>query len=117
MGTNSEVGHLLGICRKAGLLTLGVREVSNSILDNTCFGVIIARDASKRSKSKVIDLCREYEIPAVEWSEQKNLGVCVGNPPLSVVGVKDSKMAAKVIQLALNVSRQSGFNTEYRGGH
>ena len=57
---------LLGICRKAGKMSVGHDAAKISVKNKTAYLCILASDASERIKDEFAFLCKENEITLIE---------------------------------------------------
>ena len=99
----------LSICKKAGMLACGEFQVDEAVKSGRGYLVIIAEDASPRTKKDVSDMCSYYEVPIYEHSTKEALGAAVGKEYLSQVCIKD-KSFSDSISKKLEVSNGKNEN-------
>jgi len=87
------VANLLGLCRRAGKVISGETAVQNAFLKNEVRLLILATDASKRSKENFIQLAKEKNVPAFCYSSKNDLGFLLGKAPRTAVAVIDEQLA------------------------
>lgn len=90
---------LLGLAERAGALVSGVDKVREGIRSGRIRFVIVARDASRNSRGKVIPLLEAERVKWVERYDRAGLGRMVGREALSVVGVTDASFASRLESL------------------
>lgn len=62
---NRKILGLIGLSAKAGKISFGADSVENDIKKKKVSLIIIAEDASERTKDKFKTLCKNYKIPCV----------------------------------------------------
>ena len=93
---NDRVLSLLGLAENAGRIAAGSFLVEKAVKEGKAFFVIIAEDASDRSKKTCLDMCRFYKIPNAVYSDKESLGHSVGKEERSVVALLDRGFAQAV---------------------
>ncbi len=79
----------LSLCKKAGCIACGEFQVDEAVKSGKGFLVIIADDASDRTKKDVSDMCRYYEVKTFYYGTKETLGAAVGKVYLSQVCITD----------------------------
>ncbi len=87
------VANLLGLCRRAGKVVSGETAVQNAFLKNEVKLLILAGDASKRSRGKFVQLAKENSVPTFCYSSKNELGFLLGKAPRTVVAIIDEQLA------------------------
>lgn len=91
--------NLLGLCRRAGRLTLGNDPVTDSVISKKAFMVLIASDASQHTAKDMLILCHKCGIKAAMLSVSKDdLSAAVGKY-CAVVAICDAGFAKKAATL------------------
>lgn len=84
---------MLEICRRAGKVISGDTAVEKGILRDEVKALLVAEDASARSKEKYTGLAEENRIPVFFYASKEQLGKLLGKPPRTVVGITDEQLA------------------------
>lgn len=102
---NNKVFSMLGLAQKAGKLVSGDYTCELLIKSNKCDLVIIANDASDKSKKKFIDMCNFRNVKIFEYGSKDLLGECIGKENRAIIGIKDKNFASsieKIIEEKIN---------------
>lgn len=102
---NEKVYSMIGLAQKAGKLVSGDEICEVTIKSKKCFLVIIAKDASDRTKKKYNDICQYRNIKVLEFGEKEKLGSQIGKGIRSVVALKDVNFANKIEELILEIDK------------
>jgi ribosomal protein L7Ae-like RNA K-turn-binding protein len=92
--------RLLGLGLRAGGVVVGVAGVRARLARGTLRCVVLARDASPRTRDKVERLARRRGVPVVVGPAAAELGAGLGRPPVQAVGVADATLARGLMGLA-----------------
>ena len=94
--------NLLGLCRKAGLLTFGYEAVKKEITKGTVVAVFEASDASKREQQK---LFKEND-PFSMWQilSRSELGTVAGQDEVVHVALLNGSLSDRAVQMAQKIS-------------
>lgn len=87
---------LLGIASKARKLILGTDAVLENIKSKKIDLVIIASDASEKTKEKIKYVCTNNGISVIEFSTIEELSLEVGKKNKAVIGIKDENFSKRV---------------------
>lgn len=99
---NDKILSLLGICRRAGRMTIGAQPTVDSINANKAKLIIFAKDFSQRSAKPVIEAAHSHNIRIITIDRCKDeLSVSLGKL-CGVVSVEDDGFADKLILLNEN---------------
>lgn len=95
---NSKIDGLLGICRRAGHLTVGFDAVKALVLSGDAKLILLADDVSEKTAKEIRFLLRNASCPAVLISETKTaLAAAIGQKkPVGIVATNDSGFAAAI---------------------
>ena len=96
---------LIGLGVRGGLAMPGVDVARSWIRQGKCHVVVLAGNASPRSRLKVARLARRSGVPIVEGPDAETLGARLGRPPVMVVGVRDRSLAAGIVAAARTSDR------------
>jgi ribosomal protein L7Ae-like RNA K-turn-binding protein len=89
--------RLLGLGVRAGRVVLGVAGVRARLQRDALRCVVLAADASPRTRDKVERLARARGVPIVQGPRALELGAGLGRPPLQAVGVEDAGLARGLV--------------------
>lgn len=99
---NDKILSLLGICRRAGRLTIGAQPTVDSINANKARLIIFAKDFSQRSAKPVIEAAHSHNKKIITIDRCKDeLSISLGKL-CGVVSVEDDGFADKLILLNEN---------------
>ena len=93
-----KVLSLLGMAQKAGRISGGSFQVSESVKSGLASLVIIASDISEGSEKKYRDMCSYYEVPLYKYSDMDSLGHAIGKEYTAAVSVNDAGFAKGIIK-------------------
>ncbi|MEG6615720.1 ribosomal L7Ae/L30e/S12e/Gadd45 family protein [Peptococcaceae bacterium 1198_IL3148] len=96
---NKQAANMLGLCQRAGKLLSGDCQVKNSIKDNRAKLVILATDASERTKKDYIYLAKANKIPLIQFSSKTELGLSVGKARRAALSIIDTNFAKGIHQI------------------
>lgn len=103
---NDRILSLLGLCRRAGKLTMGNDTVIESVLNRKAKLVIAASDLSKRTAKGIFAASHENNVKVLEINRTKEqMGSALGKY-CAVVAVLDSGFAKKLTELITAETRQ-----------
>ena len=90
---------LLGLCRRAGRLTIGNDMVLESISDGKAALVVTASDISKNTEKKILSRCESFGVPRLELDRTKDeISFALGRLCV-VAAVCDKGFAKKLVEL------------------
>lgn len=90
---------LLGLASRARKICSGGDSVMKAIRKNDAKLVLIASDASNRTKKTIQDKCRYYGVNLYTVSNQFELGKAIGKDKRITVAVTDEGFAKKLASL------------------
>lgn len=85
--------RLLGLGVRARRVVIGVTGVRAKLQGGDLACVVLAADASPRTREKVERLARARGIPVWRGPAAQRLGAGLGRPPVQAVGVSDPALA------------------------
>lgn len=96
----SQKGYdFLGLAQRAGQLQSGDAAVEAIVKKGKAKLVILAVDASERTKEHFRNLANYKKVPWVEGGHKITIGNALGKSPRSVVVVTDDGFSRKLLQL------------------
>nr|WP_141189307.1 YlxQ family RNA-binding protein [Terrilactibacillus laevilacticus] len=90
---------LLGLAARARMIISGEEQVIQSIRAKKAFAVIMANDASKRTKKTISNKCNYYDVPLLIVDNREVLGRAIGQPERVLVAVTDQGFGQRMIAL------------------
>lgn len=98
--SNDRLLSMISLAKKAGRLVSGEFAVDNAGKSGEAQLVIVAEDASERTKKSVTDMCRFYEVPCILYGTKDSLGRAIGKENRSQIAITDSNFANGIRKLA-----------------
>lgn len=93
----NKVYSMLGIARKGGNISIGYDVTCMDIKENKSKLVLIAKDASDKTKKNILFICDKYNIKYIEYGEKEVLGKSLGKKLVSVLSVNDINIASYLL--------------------
>ena len=95
-----RLGGLLGLGVRAGNVVIGVSGVRMKLQQGRLAVVVLAADASPRTREKVERLARARGIPVLAGPVAERLGAQLGRPPVQTAGTGDRALARGLMRLS-----------------
>lgn len=92
--------ELLGLALRARKLAWGARATKASLRKGKVYLVLITEDASPRLQKEFRLLCQKTGVPLAIWGKKEEIGLALGKPPCTVVGVEEVGLAELIRQVA-----------------
>jgi len=89
--------RLLGLGVRARNVVVGVTGTRAELHRGGVFCVVLAADASTRTRDKVERLAAARRIPVLRGPDARVLGAALGRPPVQAIGVSDRSLARGVL--------------------
>ena len=102
--TDEHILSFYGLATRAGKTVSGMDMVSTAIGAGRVFILLVAEDASDRTREKIAQLSRQYKIPCFMFSDREELGKFSGKSGRAICGVIDEGFAKKM-QLLLTENK------------
>lgn len=96
---SDRLTRLLGLGVRAGQVVIGVAGVRAQLQRGAIGCVVLAADASVRTRDKVERLARARRVPVIVGPVAGELGARLGRAPVQAVGVEDGALARGVAGL------------------
>ncbi len=96
---NSKVLRLIGLAMRAGKVKFGNESCNEAIMQNKVKLILIAKDASERTKINFKKLCDSRKIPIYEEFEEYDLSHAIGKQNKVVIGVCDDNFSKEIIKI------------------
>jgi ribosomal protein L7Ae-like RNA K-turn-binding protein len=94
--TERRLLGLLGLGVRGRLAVVGVERVREAAKRGKLAFAVVAPDASRHSRDKVVPLLRARQVRFVEGPSAAELGAAVGKESTAVVGIVDRQLARGV---------------------
>ncbi len=88
---------MLGIAKKGGNLSIGYDATLINIKSNKSELVLLASDASDKTKKNIQFVCDQYNAKYFEYGEKDILGKQLGRKVVSVLSITDKNIASYII--------------------
>lgn len=96
--TNRKILGLLGLARRAGKVAFGTEMVTGLIEKKKVKLLIIATDASERTKKNFRQLAEEKQIPIREIETIEEISRAIGQTNKAVLGITDTNFSKEMIK-------------------
>lgn len=97
--TAERVLRLVGLGARARGVVVGVDRVRDAAKAGKLAYAVVATDAARNSREKVVPLLSARRVRFVEVSSAAQLGTAVGRQQTAVVGIIDQQLAKGIRQL------------------
>lgn len=96
----ARLAGLLGLGVRAGNVVIGVSGVRARLQQGRLAVVVLAADASPRTRDKVERLARARGVPVLAGPAAERLGAQLGRAPVQTVGTEDRALARGLMRLS-----------------
>lgn len=93
---NKKILGLIGLAARARKICFGADSVEEKTKKNKVKIMIIAEDASNRTKEKFIKLAENNNIKFIILSNIENLSKAIGKENKAIIGVEDINLANEI---------------------
>lgn len=93
----NKIYSMLGIARKGGKISIGYDVTCLDVQKNNSILVMIASDASEKTKKNIQYVCDKYNSKYIEYGEKELLGQCLGKKMVSVLSINDENIVSYVL--------------------
>lgn len=93
LATQRKLLALVGLGARGRLVVVGVEQVRRAVLKGKVLFAVVAPDASKHSREKVVPLLAARRVGFVEGPGAAELGRAVGREATAAVGIVDEGLA------------------------
>ncbi len=108
----TKIRGLIGMARRAGDVRSGLRATLDAVRAGRCRLILIAADASPRTKRHVNDASQAITI--FEVPSSKELGIWIGSSPVAVLSVTNTNFAKGVVRTISKLHNQGSESTASR---
>ena len=99
MLVNNKICGLIGLARRAGKLTFGTEACKQELENKKIKVIIIATDASERTKMEFKNICSKKNVPVFEILDINELSKSIGQNNKAVIGIKDANFSNEIIKI------------------
>lgn len=92
-----KIYSMLGIARKGGNISIGFDATVSDVEKSKSILVIIASDASDKTKKNTKFICDKYNCNYIEFGEKEIIGKSLGRKVVSVLSIRDKNIASYLI--------------------
>jgi len=93
---NNKILSLISLATKAGKTVSGEFTVEKTVKEGKAFLVVVAEDASDRTKKKFGNMCTFYEVPMVVFGNKDELGHFMGKEFRATLALTDEGFAKTI---------------------
>lgn len=93
MIVQSKLYGMLGLCSKAGKLSLGTEATEEAILKRKIYFIIIAENSSDKTREKFKSICEKNNIDFVVYGTIEENSKAIGKDNKAILGIKDKNIA------------------------
>lgn len=95
----NKVSGLIGLAMRAGKVVFGTDACKQEIQRNKVKLLIIAKDAAERTKTNFKDICKEKNLPIIEFLEIETISKSIGKDNKAIIGIKDTNFSKEIIKI------------------
>lgn len=99
MTNNERLCGLLGLATRAGKIVFGTEACKNEIERRKVKLILLASDASERTKTNFKEICRKVDIPIEEVLSTETLSKVIGKTNKVVVGIIDGNFSKEMLKI------------------
>ena len=89
----------LGISKKAGKCIEGYNKCEEALRGGKCYLIIVSAEVSENAREKFERMAHSRNIPIISGCSGEDLSHILGRDKINVVGISDTSMAAKLLEL------------------
>lgn len=94
--TNKKILGLIGLSAKARKISFGADSVEIQAQKGKLSLLIIAEDASERTKDKFNKISKQYSIPIVIHGKIEELSKAIGKNNKAILGIEDINLSKEI---------------------
>ena len=96
---NNKILGLIGFAARARKIAFGADSVEFDVKNGKVKLILIAEDASDRTKEKFKKLSKDYNIPIIIKGNIEELSKAIGKVNKAVIGIKDMNLSKEIIKI------------------
>lgn len=93
---NNKILGLIGFAARARKICYGADSVEQEIKKKKVYLVLVANDASDRTKEKFVKICEQYNINMIVYSEIELISKAIGKSNKAIIGIEESNLASEI---------------------
>ena len=86
----------MGLAARARKVCFGADSVELQVKKKKVYLMIVAKDASDRTKDKFRNISYEYDIPIIIEGEIEILSKAIGKSNKAIIGIEDNHLASEI---------------------
>ena len=86
----------MGLAARARKICFGADSVALEVKKGKVQLLIIATDASERTREKFTKLCEKYQVPVIREGKIEVLSKAIGKSNKAVIGIEDYHLASEI---------------------
>lgn len=94
--TNKKILGMLGLACRARKITFGTDSTLVEIQKNKVKLVIVAEDASERTKKRFLETAKSFNVPIIIFGSIEELSKAIGKQNKAIIGIKESNIATEI---------------------
>ena len=94
--TNKKILGMLGLASRARKITFGTDSTLAEMQKNKIKLVIVAEDASERTKNKFKENAKKFNVPIIICGSIEELSQAIGKQNKAIIGIKESNIATEI---------------------
>lgn len=95
----NKVFRLLGLATRAGKISFGYESVVDTMQKSKAKIVIIAEDASERTKRNIERIANDCNVPVKIYGNIETLSKSIGKENKAVIAIKDNNFAKEILKI------------------
>ena len=95
----NKVLRLLGLATRAGKIAFGTESVIDTIKKNKASLVLVAQDASERTKRNIQRIAEESNVPIRLYESIETLSKSIGKENKAIIAIKDKNFSNEMLKI------------------
>lgn len=97
----------LGLAARGRNVVSGEFMTEKAVKSGTAFLVLVAEDASERTKKDVKDMCTFYDVPVYVTSTKEELGHAIGKEVRATVAITDEGLTKAILKHLVSIQNHA----------
>ena len=93
---NKKILGLIGLSARARKISYGADSVEIQLKKKKVKLIIVAEDASDRTKNKFIKLSNEYNVPIIILGKIDEISKTIGKSNKAIIGIKEENISKEI---------------------
>ena len=93
---NDKILGLVGLAARARKISFGADSTEEEIQKRKAKLVIVAEDSSDRTKKRFTELCQEFNVPIIFYSNIEDISKAIGKQNKAIVSIKEANIAKQI---------------------